>query len=459
MELNLFNSFTRQEEPFHPLLPPLVTMYACGPTVYNHAHIGNFRSFIYEDLLRRVLKLFGFQIQHMMNFTDVDDKTIHGAQAAKLPLREFTEKYIEGFQRDMRTLNIETPEIHARATDHVSDMVQMIEKLINRGHAYLSEDRSVYFRVNSFADYGKLARLDKEGMKVGARVVQDEYVKESYGDFALWKAWTKEDGDVAWDSPWGKGRPGWHIECSAMSQHYLGEQIDIHCGGVDLMFPHHENEIAQCECCTGKRFAKFWGHCAHLLVDGQKMSKSLGNLYTVQDVLDRGYTGRELRYVLLTTHYRQELNFTWERLDAAKVSVSRIDDWRRRFGGPSSTITDQLSETSMEFLTNFKKALASDLNISGALGYLFDFIRETNRMFDESHQLHELPLVWNQIEAILGLGDLSSLMPVHVTELLERRAAARKAKDWKSSDQLRQELDKLGWTVRDKGQEQEAVKK
>ena len=355
-------------------------------------------------------------------------------------------------------MNIERQEILARATDHVGEMVVMIEKLIQRGHAYVSDDGSVYFRVNSFQEYGALARLDKEGMKVGARVAQDEYVKESYGDFALWKAWSAEDGEVAWDSPWGRGRPGWHIECSAMSQHFLGEQIDIHCGGIDLLFPHHENEIAQCECCTGKPFARMWGHCAHLLVNGQKMSKSEGNLYTVQDVLNRGYTGRELRYVLLSTHYRQELNFTWERLEAAKVAVSRIDAWHRRFSS-SSVVSDQFSEVSDTFLTNFKQALASDLNISMALGHLFDFIRETNGLLDAGKALPELPLVWNQVDAILGLGEPQVEIPEGVQSLLAKRAEARKAKNWALSDQLRLQIEQLGWIVRDKGNEQEIVKK
>ena len=303
MALHLFNTYSRQIEEFHPLDPDgrAVKMYTCGPTVYSHAHIGNFRAYIFEDLLQRHLEMRGYTVERVMNLTDVDDKTIRGSRAANLPLREFTAPFKKAFFQDLDTLRIKHAATFPAATEErfVQAMIAMIAKLIARELAYQAEDKSVYFRINRFPEYGHLAHFDLAELRSTGRVKSDEYDKEHVGDFALWKAWDEEDGDVWWESPWGRGRPGWHIECSAMATALLGEQIDIHCGGVDNIFPHHEAEIAQSEGCSGKTFVRYWLHCAHLLVDGQKMSKSLGNFHTLRDVLEKGYSGREVRYALM----------------------------------------------------------------------------------------------------------------------------------------------------------------
>src|SRR3984957_9039049 len=331
--VHLFNTLTRAVEPLVPLDPAgkRVSLYVCGPTIYNYGHIGNFRTYVAVDLLRRVLRHFGYQVDHVMQFTDVDDKTIRGSRERNLPLKEFTAIYRKAFLEDAKTLNIEIPERTPNATDHIPAMIALIQKLIDKKSAYVSDDGSVYFRITSFPRYGCLCHLDLANLISGARVNQDEYEKEGVGDFVLWKKWVPTDGDVGWDSPWGKGRPGWHIECSALSMEHLGAQIDIHGGGTDLRFPHHENEIAQSEAATGLPFVRSWFHVEHLLVDGQKMSKSLGNMYTVHDVLARGYTGRELRYALLSgAHYSKNLNFTWQGMEDAKTALARIDEWRRQ---------------------------------------------------------------------------------------------------------------------------------
>ncbi|VVM06445.1 cysteinyl-tRNA synthetase [Methylacidimicrobium cyclopophantes] len=475
--LRLFNTLSRSVEEFRPMASPKVRLYACGPTVYGRAHIGNFRTFLFVDLLRRVLVLFGFEPEHVMNYTDVDDKTIAAAKAASLPLREFTNQYIALFEEDLKTLRILPPDRRPRATDHIELMIALIEDLIRKGHAYVGEDGSVYFRIASFPDYGKLAHLDRRGLQPGARIAQDEYVKESVGDFALWKAWKAEDGGVGWASPWGKGRPGWHIECSAMSMHYLGQEFDIHCGGADLIFPHHENEIAQSCCATGKAFVRTWLHCSHVLVDGEKMSKSLGNVYSVADVLAKGYTGRHLRFLLLTaSHYRQTLNFTWEGLAAAKAAVDRIDDWLARWRRLPPTRFAASAPEGEAFLASFCASLADDLNISDAVGRFFDFLRATNRAMDLGTLLPDLPSIWEIVDSVLGLGTVGPIEalrppsahpnaeavilagetpPLRVQELLARRAAARSRRDWKESDSLRKAIEEQGWTVRDTPEGQE----
>ncbi|QSR85158.1 cysteine--tRNA ligase [Methylacidimicrobium sp. B4] len=454
--LHLFNTLSRSREEFHPIAPPKVRLYACGPTVYGRAHIGNFRTFLFVDLLRRVLRLFGFEPESVMNYTDVDDKTIAAAEAASLPLRELTGRYIELFEEDLQTLHIPLPDRRPKATDHIGLMIALIEELLRKGHAYVGEDGSVYFRIGSFPDYGKLAHLDRGGLQPGARIAQDEYLKESVGDFALWKAWKPEDGEVGWASPWGKGRPGWHIECSAMSMHYLGEEFDIHCGGTDLIFPHHENEIAQSRCATGKGFAHVWLHCSHVLVDGEKMSKSLGNVYSVADILAQGYTGRHLRFLLLTAaHYRQTLNFTWEGLAAAKAAVGRIDDWLARWHSLPPERFAAASSEGEEFLARFCASLADDLNLSDALGHFFEFLRATNRSIDLGAPLPDLPEIWRALDSVLGLGEPDDTVPPHLQELLSRRAAARQRRDWKESDSLRVAIERQGWSVRDTAQGQE----
>src|SRR2546423_7382632 len=332
--MRFFNTYARELEEFAARGPASrkIDMYTCGPTVYSRAHIGNFRAYIFEDLLQRHLELRSYKVHRVMNITDVDDKTIRGAREAKIPLAKFTEQFKQAFFEDAETLRIKRADEFPAATEqrYVDRMIDMIATLISRGLAYQAEDKSVYFRINKFPNYGKLAHFDLTQLQATGRVQHDEYDKEHIGDFALWKAWDEQDGDVSWESPWGRGRPGWHIECSAMAMTLLGEQIDIHCGGVDNIFPHHEAEIAQTEGVTGKQFVHYWMHCAHLLVENQKMSKSLGNFYTLRDLIGRGYSGREVRYVLLHLHYRVPLNFTFEGMEEARQALTRIDAWRQR---------------------------------------------------------------------------------------------------------------------------------
>src|SRR5438045_1942878 len=332
--MRFFNTYSRELEEFEPRDPAArpIRVYTCGPTVYSRAHIGNFRAYIFEDLLQRHLELRGYNVHRVMNITDVDNKTIRGAREAKVPLAKFTEQFKQAFFEDVETLRIKRADEFPAATDQrfIDRMIEMIGALVARGLAYQADDKSVYFRINKFTDYGKLAHFDLTQLQSTGRVKHDEYDKEHIGDFALWTAWDKEDGDVGWESPWGRGRPGCHIECSAMATALLGDQIDSHCGGVDNIFPHHEAEIAQSEGVTGKKFVRYWLHCAHLLVDGQKMSKSLGNFYTLPDVLEKGYTGREIRYTLMRVHYRAPLNFTWEGMEEARQALARIDEWLGR---------------------------------------------------------------------------------------------------------------------------------
>ena len=466
----LYNTLSRAVEPLRPLDPEgrKISLYVCGPTIYDYAHIGNFRTYVAVDLLRRALRHFGFAVDHVMQFTDVDDKTIRGSREKNLPLGEFTAIYRQAFLEDAATLNLQIPERTPNATDHIPEMVALIQTLIHKGAAYPSDDGSVYFRIGSFPKYGCLAHLDLENLISGARVNQDEYEKEGVGDFVLWKKWTPADGDVGWESPWGKGRPGWHIECSALSMENLGPQIDIHGGGSDLKFPHHENEIAQSESATGKTFVGHWFHVEHLLVDGQKMSKSLGNMYTVREVLQRGYTGRELRYALLSgANYSKNLNFTWQGMEDAKTALARIDEWRKRLVAAAASAPVPMagsrnvepSTVAKEFDEKFDRALANDLNVNDALGHLFSLIRETNKALDAGQltmqQAHELDDLWKSLDGVLGLGEPVVTIPAQVQALLDKRAGARKAKDFAASDSLRKEIETLGWRVKDtaKGQE------
>jgi len=457
--LQLYNSMTRKVEELKPISPPKVSLYVCGPTIYNYGHIGNFRTYVAVDLLRRTLKHFGYQVDHVMQFTDVDDKTIRGSREKNLPLKEFTAVYRDAFIKDAETLNIELPpkEKMPNATEHIDAMIALIQKLIDKKSAYVSDDGSVYFRIASFPKYGCLCHLDLENLISGARVNQDEYEKEGVGDFVLWKKWVAADGDVGWDSPWGKGRPGWHIECSALSMEHLGPEIDIHGGGTDLRFPHHENEIAQSEAATGKTFVKHWFHVEHLLVDGQKMSKSLGNMYTVRDVLERGYTGRELRYALLSgANYGKNLNFTWQGMKDAKESLQRIDEWRKRIKAATDS-TKNAGSADLE--SGINEALAHDLNINDLLGTLFTWIRASNKALDAGEltaaQASAYDLAWKQLDSILGLGDATVTIPAEVQALLDQRTEARQAKDFSKSDDLRKAIEALGWKVKDtaKGQE------
>ena len=325
-----FNTLTRKKEVFKPLDEGKVKIYTCGPTVYDFAHIGNFRAFLFEDLLKRWLIQRGFKVTHVMNLTDIDDKTIKGSQTQKVPLRQFTEFYVKAFFEDIKALNIQPADVYPKATDHIPEMVALIKTLMAKGIAYKGEDGSIYYAISKFPDYGKLSKIKPAELKAGARVSQDEYTKEEAQDFAVWKAWTLEDGDVFWETELGKGRPGWHIECTAMSLRYLGETLDIHAGGVDLIFPHHENEIAQSESLTGKLFSRFWLHAEFLMVEGQKMSKSLGNYYTLRDLVAKGHAPEAIRYLLASVPYRKSLNFTMDGLKAAAVAIDRLRNFKLR---------------------------------------------------------------------------------------------------------------------------------
>ena len=456
MPIRFFNTYSREIEEFRPLDPDgrKVKMYTCGPTVYSHAHIGNFRAYLFEDLLQGHLEQRGFTVERVMNLTDVDDKTIRGSRAAGLPLGEFTAPFKEAFFQDLDTLQIKRANAFPAATEepYIQAMIAMIEKLIARELAYQAEDKSVYFRINRFPDYGHLAHFDLSELRSTGRVKSDEYDKEHVGDFALWKAWDEDDGDVGWESPWGRGRPGWHIECSAMATTLLGEQLDIHCGGVDNIFPHHEAEIAQSEGCSGKQFVRYWLHCAHLLVEGQKMSKSLGNFYTLRDVLAKGYSGREVRYALLRVHYRAPLNFTWEGMEEARQALARIDEWLRRLREATRADNPPAKPSAGLEDDKFAAALDDDLNISAALGQLFEQIRESNRELDggiDAARALAWLQWWERVNHVLAFEAEPEKPSEEIERLAEERVQARLAKDWQKSDELRDALQARGWEVRD----------
>jgi cysteinyl-tRNA synthetase len=455
-----FNSLTREKEKFVPIEKGKVKMYTCGLTVYDFGHIGNYRAFIFEDLVRRWLEYRGFKVTQVMNLTDVDDKAINASIKNKVPLKEYTERYTRAFFEDVATLNIEKAEYYPKATEHIPEMVTLITKLIEKGYAYKGEDGSIYFEVSKFKDYGKLANIKVENLKLGARVKADEYAKEEAQDFALWKTWNKEDGDVFWEAPFGKGRPGWHIECSAMSMKYLGETLDIHCGGVDNLFPHHENEIAQSEAATGKRFVNYWLHNEHLLIEGRRMAKSLGNYYTVRDLAAKGYDPKAIRYLLLATHYRQQINFTFEGLEAAKNTLGRLTNFvHRLLDADGKGSGEQLKLLVGHVQNGFENAMDDDLNISVALAALFDFIRDVNNLIDgnmlnkeEAHEVYSLMLRFDKVLGVIGEIKKEEKLTKEAEELIRRREEARKAKDWKTADDIRQQLKAMGILIEDTSQ-------
>ena len=458
MEMKVYNSLSRRVEPLEPLADNTIRLYTCGPTVYNFAHIGNFRAYTFEDILRRVVQFNGMKIRQVMNLTDVDDKTIRGANAAGVALTDYTKTYKDAFFADLKVLNIQPAEVYPAATDHIPEMIALVEKLVEKGVAYKSDDGSVYFAVTKFPGYGKLAHIDFDHQRTGARCAADEYDKENVGDFALWKAWEESDGPVGWDSPWGRGRPGWHIECSAMSMKYLGETFDLHTGGIDNLFPHHENEIAQAEAATGKEFVKTWMHCAHLRVNGEKMSKSLGNFFTLRDLLDKGWTGREIRYVLVNAHYRQGLNFAFSALEDARKSLERID---RCVDALAARAKDEPAPAfAQEALDAFTAAVNDDLNIPKAFAALFELVRQTNASDTCSKAVLD---VFQKMDAVLGViffGKAAKAeVPAEVQALLDARAAARAAKNWAESDRLRDAIAAAGWLVKDSKDGQTVTKK
>ncbi len=454
MPIQFTNTLSRSLETFVPLDPAgkTVRIYSCGPTVYSYAHIGNCRAYVFEDLLQRHLENRGYDVLRVLNMTDVDDKTIRNSRAAGVPLADFTAVYKQAFLDDLATLNIEPATWNPSATEprYIAKMIEMIGELLAKGIAYQADDRSVYFRLSKFPNYGKLAHLNLDELRPTGRIQNDEYEKENIGDFALWKAWDAEDGDVKWESPWGPGRPGWHIECSAMAISLLGPELDIHCGGVDNIFPHHEAEIAQSECCTGKTFSKYWMHCTHLMVEGQKMSKSAGNFYTLRDLLEKGWTGREVRYALLSVNYLLPLNFTFEGLEAARKTLQRIDNWVCRVEELAIAPAD---DTVWKNAAEFHATLDHDLNISGALGHLFILINETNGQMDAdqltSSGAASLLQEWKSINRVLAITKPSEEMSAEISVLLAERNAARMEKNWAESDRLRDLIQSKGWAVKD----------
>ncbi|NIO22744.1 MAG: cysteine--tRNA ligase [Candidatus Aenigmarchaeota archaeon] len=384
MVLKFHNTLTRKKDEFKPLKRDFVRIYSCGPTVYDYPHVGNLRAFVFYDLLRRYLKYRGFKVKQVMNITDVDDKTIRNSRKEGLTLKNFTQKYVDIFFDELKEMNVEKFEIYPKATEHIREMVDLVKVLLKKGFAYKGRDGSIYYKISKFKKYGKLSKLDVSKLKAGARVSQDEYTKEEARDFSLWKAWNPDDGNVFWETDIGKGRPGWHIECSVMSTKYLGPTLDIHTGGVDLIFPHHENEIAQSEAPTGKPFVRFWLHNEHVMVEGKKMSKSLGNYLTLKDLIERGHDPLAVRYALLSTHYRSKLNITDKALWSAKQSVEKIRnfvDLLKEVKGKKDN--RKVKELIRKVQKSFGEAMDDDLDIGRGLAKIFDFIREVNRLMDK----------------------------------------------------------------------------
>ncbi|MBM3201582.1 MAG: cysteine--tRNA ligase [Chlamydiae bacterium] len=463
-DLIIFDTKERKKVPFKPENPEHVKMYTCGPTVYNFAHIGNLRTYIFEDLLRRTMEFLGMNVIQIMNLTDVDDKTIKGAIDHGLGLKEFTKKYEEAFFQDLQTLGIQKAKHYPAATDHIQEMIEIIQELMDKGYAYQGADGSIFYRIQHFKKYGALSHFCLEDLKVGAseRVgEQDEYEKESAADFVLWKKYNPtRDKDVHWDSPWGQGRPGWHIECSAMAMKHLGHTLDMHCGGIDNAFPHHENEIAQSEACTGKIFSRHWMHSAHLIVDGKKMSKSLGNFYTLRDLLQKGFSGRVIRWLLLQTHYRIELNFSFRSLEAAEQSLKRIDDFiyrleQAKIAAPHVDVESKIPLFATEMLDKFTSSMLDDLNIAEALAPFFDFIRFINGKIDAQHlslgDIETILEVLRSVDKILGVIFCAKeeVIPEDVLFAVEKRTLARQLKDFKLADEMRALVREKGYEIED----------
>ncbi|MEM9446173.1 MAG: cysteine--tRNA ligase [Verrucomicrobiota bacterium] len=466
MKFHLFDTLSRTKLSVEPSDGKALRIYCCGPTVYGPAHIGNFRTFVLQDLLRRVVELSGFKMKHVRNITDLDDKTIRQSQAEGKSLKEFTTYWYNRFAKDCELLNLLKPHVEPSAVNHIAEQIHLIQKLMEKGHAYVGGDGSVYFSISSFKHYGRLAHLDEQELRIGSADSlnnNDEYEKEQLADFALWKAYRKDDGDNTWDSPWGKGRPGWHLECSAMSMKYLGDDFDLHSGGVDLIFPHHENEIAQSECCTGKRFCRHWFHVAHLMVDGGKMSKRLGNLYTLEDILAKGFSPMDMRYVLMRGHYRQTLNFTLDTLHAAQqalLKIKKIVDLLLDKGTLKSLPSyQQQVKKPLEHLGLFQQAweaLLDDLKTPEADGKLFTGLRDVEKEIAKGDINSDQANEWlNQIAFILNAMGLElprvveEVAPDEIKAFAEERWTAKLAKDWARADELRLKIESLGWTTKD----------
>jgi len=452
--LKLYNSLSNTEEEFHPQQEGVVRFYTCGPTVYDYAHVGNFRTFVFQDLLRRYLLYRNYQVTHVMNITDVDDKTIQNAREHGMSLKDYTAKYTEAFLEDSLSLRIEPPDIMPRATEHIPEMVHLIQTLEEKGFTY-RKDGSIYFSISHFKEYGKLSNADFTGAQSGTRIDTDKYDKENARDFVLWKA--PKEGEDSWDTEIGPGRPGWHIECSAMSMKYLGETFDIHCGGADLVFPHHENEIAQSECATGKPFVRYWIHPEFLIVEGEKMSKSLGNFHTLRDLLAQGHSPETIRYLLLSVHYRKQLNFTADGLKQAQSSIQRLEDFlvrAKEFAKPEEPSAGFREEV-QKARDSFIEAMDNDLNTSAALAVLFEFVRYSYQQDSRNtlsagdgqiamEFIHEVDGVFN----ILAPQN-EELLDSEISEQIEARQAARKRRDFAEADRIRDWLVEKGIQLED----------
>ena len=453
--IRFFNTLSGRIEPFESLIQGEVKLYTCGPTVYDYPHIGNYRAYMFEDLLKRFLKYMGFKVTHVMNITDVDDKTIKGAEEQGISLQEYTKDFTEAFFNDIEILNIDRAEFYPRATEHVQEMAQMVKGLLEKGYAY-EKDGSYYFSISKFKNYGQLSKIDLSGRKVGVRIDSDEYEKESVHDFALWKA--RKEGEPAWDTVLGLGRPGWHIECSVMSAKYLGETFDIHCGGVDNIFPHHENEIAQSEAYTGKKFVNTWLHCQHLIRNGKKMSKSMGNTVTLRDLINgRKADPMAIRLLLLSTHYRKILNFTNDALDQAHASLQRIKDFVYELENTQFPEGEKQSVVELidDMKKNFSKGLSDDLNMSVSLTAVFEAIKKGHVLISQGN-IHKddaknLLSALQSVDEVLGIlsdryeGDL----PLEIAQKIQAREKARLEKNFAMADKIRQELVEEGILLED----------
>lgn len=448
------NTLTGKLETFHPVTKGEVKLYTCGPTVYDHAHIGNFRAYVFEDLLKRFLVFMGYKVTHVMNITDVDDKTIKGANAEGVTLQEYTKKFIDSFFEDIDMLRIARADYYPRATEHIPEMAQMIKGLLDKEYAY-EKDGSIYFSIAKFPSYGRLSKIKLSELKPGERVESDEYEKDNVNDFALWKH--KKEGEPFWETEVGPGRPGWHIECSVMSSKYLGETFDIHCGGTDNIFPHHENEIAQSEAYFGKKFVNYWLHCRHLIVDGEKMSKSKGNFYTMKDLLEKNVAPSVLRFLLISTHYRKMLNFTFKALEQANASLQRIKDFLYELKnhpfkeGESREVTKIIEKARKDFTGG----LSDDLNISVALRALFDLIRECNTLLAKekifSQDVQNLRKFIHSLDTVLAVlpEGKEELLPADIMKRVEERERARTEKNYELADRIRDELFEQGIVLED----------
>jgi len=452
MALQFYNTLTREKETFHPIMEGKVGLYTCGPTVYDFAHIGNFRTFMFEDLLKRWLTHLGYDVNHIMNITDVDDKTIKRAQDEKKSLTDITEQFTSFFMEDLNWLKMVPANAYPKATQSVPKMIRMIEILLDKGYAYREDDGSVYFNIRTFQDYGKLSKLNILGQQSSERISDDEYDKNAPQDFALWKGWKDEDGDVVWDAPWGKGRPGWHIECSAMSSETLGDHFDIHCGGVDNMFPHHENEIAQSQCATNEKFVNIWLHSEFLLVDGGKMSKSLGNFYKISDLKNLGFSPECIRFQLLSGHYRTKINFSLKKKPEGDRVIQKVNEFYLRLmkHNAESFATGKLPDE----YPAFRERMNDDLDTPRSLAVFFEFMKSVNSQLDKYQIANEdLGKAWTFLKVfddIFGfIQTLENDIPKDVNKLSLEREEARKNKDWAASDSIRDKLKKMGWLVVD----------